>query len=111
MRRPAINGMSYGRFINGLMKAGITLDRKVLADIAVHEPATFKGLAEAAFDRGQGLTAAHLPRRALAPGPDAPHRRDLERRIRFGEIATAADQRRSNRCASRRSARRAVSRS
>ena len=33
------NGMSYSRFINGLLKAGITLDRKVLADIAVHDAA------------------------------------------------------------------------
>jgi large subunit ribosomal protein L20 len=43
-----INGLSYSRFINGLMKAGITLDRKVLADIAVHDPAGFAGLAEKA---------------------------------------------------------------
>ncbi|TAK37886.1 MAG: 50S ribosomal protein L20 [Lysobacteraceae bacterium] len=43
-----INGMSYSRFMNGLMKAGITLDRKVLADIAVHDPAGFAGLAEKA---------------------------------------------------------------
>ena len=43
-----INGMSYSRFINGLMKAGITLDRKVLADIAVHDAAGFATLAETA---------------------------------------------------------------
>ena len=43
-----INGMSYSRFMNGLMKAGITLDRKVLADIAVHDPAGFAALAEKA---------------------------------------------------------------
>ena len=43
-----INGMSYSRFINGLMKAGITLDRKVLADIAVHDAAGFAALAEKA---------------------------------------------------------------
>jgi large subunit ribosomal protein L20 len=43
-----LHGLTYGRFIDGLNKAGITLDRKVLADIAVHEPATFKSLAEAA---------------------------------------------------------------
>ena len=43
-----INGMSYSRFINGLLKAGITLDRKVLADIAVHDPAGFAALAEKA---------------------------------------------------------------
>ena len=43
-----INGMSYSRFMNGLLKAGITLDRKVLADIAVHDPAGFAALAEKA---------------------------------------------------------------
>lgn len=42
------NGMSYSRFINGLMKAGITLDRKVLADIAVHDAAGFTALTEKA---------------------------------------------------------------
>jgi len=41
------NGLTYGRLIDGLKKAGIELDRKVLADIAVHEPQTFKGLVEA----------------------------------------------------------------
>jgi large subunit ribosomal protein L20 len=41
-------GLSYSRFMNGLMKAGITLDRKVLADIAVHDLAGFGTLAEAA---------------------------------------------------------------
>jgi large subunit ribosomal protein L20 len=43
-----INGMSYSRFINGLLKAGITLDRKVLSDIAVHDIAAFGKLAEKA---------------------------------------------------------------
>ena len=43
-----INGMSYSRFMNGLMKAGITLDRKVLADIAVHDAGGFAALAEKA---------------------------------------------------------------
>ncbi|MUG03699.1 50S ribosomal protein L20 [Bacillus tequilensis] len=42
------NGMSYSRFMNGLMKAGITLDRKVLADIAVHDAAGFAALTEKA---------------------------------------------------------------
>ena len=42
------NGLTYGRLIDGLKKAGIELDRKVLADIAVHETQTFKGLIEAA---------------------------------------------------------------
>ena len=42
------NGISYSRFMNGLLKAGITLDRKVLADIAVHDAAGFTALTEKA---------------------------------------------------------------
>lgn len=42
------NGLSYSRFINGLKKAGSELDRKVLADIAVHQPEAFGRLAEVA---------------------------------------------------------------
>ena len=34
-------GLTYSQFINGMNKAGITLDRKVLADIAVHDKAAF----------------------------------------------------------------------
>ena len=41
-------GLTYGRFINGLNIAGIEVDRKVLADLAVHEPASFKALVEKA---------------------------------------------------------------
>jgi large subunit ribosomal protein L20 len=41
-------GMTYGRFINGLTKAGIEVDRKVLADLAVHDPVAFKALVEKA---------------------------------------------------------------
>ncbi len=43
-----INGLSYSRFISGLDKAGIEIDRKVLADIAVNDPAGFAKLAESA---------------------------------------------------------------
>ena len=43
-----INGLSYSRFMNGMLKAGITLDRKVLADIAVHDAVGFAALAEKA---------------------------------------------------------------
>jgi len=42
------NGLSYSRFINGLHKADIELDRKVLADIAVHDKDAFQQLAEKA---------------------------------------------------------------
>jgi large subunit ribosomal protein L20 len=41
-------GLTYGRFINGLDKAGIEIDRKVLADLAVREPDAFKSLVEKA---------------------------------------------------------------
>ena len=42
------NGMSYSQFIHGLSRAGIELDRKVLADIAVRDPETFRRFAEQA---------------------------------------------------------------
>jgi large subunit ribosomal protein L20 len=43
-----LHELSYSRFINGLKMAEIELDRKVLADIAVHDPAAFGVLAEQA---------------------------------------------------------------
>src|ERR1051325_4850211 len=42
------HGLTYGRFIDGLTKAGIEVDRKVLSDIAIHEPEAFGALVEAA---------------------------------------------------------------
>lgn len=42
------HGLTYGRFIDGLTKAGIAIDRKVLADIAVNDAASFKALVEKA---------------------------------------------------------------
>ena len=41
-------GLSYSRLINGLAKAGITVDRKVLADLAVHDIKAFGAVAEKA---------------------------------------------------------------
>ena len=43
-----VHGLSYARFMNGLKKAGIELDRKVLADMAVFDEAAFAELAAAA---------------------------------------------------------------
>ncbi len=43
-----INGLSYSRFVHGLKEAGVELDRKVLADIAVHDSVAFGQLAEQA---------------------------------------------------------------
>ena len=48
------HGMTYGRFINGLGRAGVEIDRKILADLAVREPEAFKALveqAQAALDK------------------------------------------------------------
>ncbi|MBO4650767.1 MAG: 50S ribosomal protein L20 [Clostridiales bacterium] len=43
-----VNGMSYSRFMNGLKKANIALDRKVLSDIAITDPNGFAALCEQA---------------------------------------------------------------
>jgi len=42
------HGLTYGKFIHGLTKAGIEVDRKVLAELAVSEPAAFKSIVEKA---------------------------------------------------------------
>ena len=44
------NGLTYSRFIEGINAAGITLDRKVLADLAVTEEATFQSIVSKAVD-------------------------------------------------------------
>jgi len=43
-----LNGLSYGKLMNGLKRADVTLDRKVLADISVRDAATFARIAEVA---------------------------------------------------------------
>lgn len=42
------NGLTYGRLVSGLKRAGVTLDRKILADVAVRDAATFTRIAEIA---------------------------------------------------------------
>ena len=42
------HGLTYSRFIDGLAKAEITVDRKVLSDLAIHEPAAFQAIVEKA---------------------------------------------------------------
>jgi large subunit ribosomal protein L20 len=56
-------GMTYSTFIHGLQGAGIELDRKVLADMAVNDPAAFEQLLAAAR---QGLEAEAKPKRTRA---------------------------------------------
>lgn len=43
-----MNGINYSQFINGLKKAGIELNRKMLSEIAIHDPAAFTALVEKA---------------------------------------------------------------
>ena len=43
-----LNGMNYSTFMNGLKKAGVEMNRKMLAEIAVHDAAAFTSLAETA---------------------------------------------------------------
>lgn len=45
-----LHGLTYSRFIDGLNKAGIELDRKILADLAVREPEVFAALVKQAQD-------------------------------------------------------------
>jgi large subunit ribosomal protein L20 len=62
-----LNDTSYSQFISGLKKAGVELDRKILADIAVHDEAGFTKLVEQA-------KAAQPPKPKAAPrGPKAAH--------------------------------------
>ena len=46
-------GLTYSRFIDGLGKAGVMVDRKVLSDLAIREPAAFQAIVE----QGQGGAA------------------------------------------------------
>jgi large subunit ribosomal protein L20 len=43
-----LNGVTYGRFVAGLKAAGVEIDRKILADVAVRDAATFGKIAEIA---------------------------------------------------------------
>ena len=47
-------GMTYGQFIDGLKKAGVEINRKMLADMAVREPESFRSLVTLAGGKGQG---------------------------------------------------------
>ena len=47
-----LNGLSYSRLMNGLRRANVALDRKVLADLAVRDPQAFAKVAEAAKTAG-----------------------------------------------------------
>ena len=52
------NGLSYGEFMHGLKLAGVELDRKILADIAVRDPETFSRFAQTAREAAESAAAA-----------------------------------------------------
>ena len=58
------NGLTYGQLINGLKNAGVTLDRKSLAELAVSSPAAFASIAKQA--KGAAKTAAKATPKAAA---------------------------------------------
>ena len=72
--RPRAHGLSYNQFISGCPKAGIELDRKVLADLAVSDPAAFGKIADAGEGRAPERSQPdHLPRQREAEArPQAP---------------------------------------
>jgi large subunit ribosomal protein L20 len=52
-------GLTYGRLIEGLTKAGVTIDRKVMADLAVKDPKGFAAIVEIAKKHQTGIAAKH----------------------------------------------------
>ena len=52
------NGVSYSRFINGLKQAGIEVDRKILADLAVTDPRAFTALVKTATEASEAKAAS-----------------------------------------------------
>ncbi len=79
-----LNHTSYSQFINGLKKAGVELDRKILADIAVKDPAGFTKLVEqakpalATASESRSIARSHrrdrMVRTRTAPGRSVPIR-------------------------------------
>jgi large subunit ribosomal protein L20 len=65
-----LNGTSYSRFIAGLHREGVEVDRKILADLAVRDPQAFAALVAVAV--GDGKSGAPSPEPVAAPAEQAP---------------------------------------
>ena len=81
------HGISYSRFINGLKVAGIEVDRKILADLAVHDPKAFGALVEQAK-----AALSRPPEPRPEPAPRAPRARRLRPsggRVAGGSVLTS----------------------
>ncbi len=67
-----MRGARYSRFINGLQKAGVLLDRKQLSQLAIEEPKAFDRLVEIALDgAARAAPSVQTSSRALHPDPAA----------------------------------------
>ena len=68
------NGMTYNRFIQGLRVAGVEVDRKIMADLAVNDPGAFAQLVE--------IAKAHVPAQAARRRRPTPDRLGAARSVR-----------------------------
>ena len=71
-----LSGLSYSKFINGLTKAGVEVNRKMLADIAVNDPKGFEGIVEIAK---KGLAGEVV--KPAAPAKKAPAKKAAPKKV------------------------------
>ncbi len=73
------HGMSYSRFVAGLREAGVEVDRKILADLAVNDPPAFAALVDVARAALTAAPAADAAADAAAEGREGPAAPERER--------------------------------
>jgi large subunit ribosomal protein L20 len=82
-------GMSYNKFMSGLRTAGVEIDRKVLADIAVHDPGAFSQLVDVAGGKAEN-TAESRAKAANSVTPPKPAESELRASEKAAGIAKDA---------------------
>lgn len=86
------NGMSYNKFINGLRNAGIEVDRKILAELAVHDPEAFKQLVEVASVNSPGKDAGEAVREGDGKRPAGERKAATPKKAAVKAAKDAGDQ-------------------
>lgn len=86
------HGMSYNKFISGLREAGVEVDRKILAEIAISDPEAFKELVDIAGEKDPGKAVAS-PSAASKPSAQkaAPKSKDAEETDKTTESVGSGD--------------------
>lgn len=84
------HGMSYNRFISGLRSAGVEVDRKILADLAVNEPQAFKELVDVAAGKDPGKVVAKPTAAPRAGKADAKTGKAADEEEKDGDAGEAA---------------------